>query len=208
LFAGHVGAALIIKQAAPGVGLGKLVAGALLLDTLLGLFVLFGLESVRVPDAFPALHFLRFDFPVSHGLLAAISWSLIALAIVRKKWGIEAGNAVGLAVFSHWPLDAIEHEPELPLALGSPMVGLSLWHILPLAIALEAALVAGGLVAYWPVARGRRVGVAIAACVTVALTATQLFATEPPSLRVEAVSWVLTAPFLGLLFGWLDQERR
>jgi len=120
VFAGHVGAALIVKRAAPGVGLGKLVAGALLLDSLLGVFVLAGLESVKVPDDFASLHFLRFDFPVSHGLLAALSWSLVALALVRKKWGVEAGNAVGLAVFSHWPLDAIEHEPELPLALGSP----------------------------------------------------------------------------------------
>ncbi|TMB31345.1 MAG: hypothetical protein E6J62_00230 [Deltaproteobacteria bacterium] len=208
MFAGHVGAALIVKRAAPGVGLGKLVAGALLLDTLLGVFVLAGLESVKVPDDFAALHFLRFDFPVSHGFLAAVSWSLIALAIVRKKWGNEAGNAVGLAVFSHWPLDAIEHEPELPLALGSPMVGLSLWHILPLAIALEAVIVAGGLVAYWPVGRGRRPLVAIAAGAIVLLTATQLFATGSPSLRVEAVSWIVTAPLLGLLFGWLDQERR
>jgi hypothetical protein len=88
------------------------------------------------------------------------------------------------------------------------MVGLSLWHVLPLAIALEAVLVLAGLVAYWPVASGRRVGVAIAACVTVLLTATQLFATEPPSLRVETISWILTAPLLGALFGWLNQERR
>jgi len=209
VFAGHVGAALIVKKAAPGVGLGKLVAAALLLDTLLGMFVLAGLESVRVPDDFARLHFLRFDFPVSHGLLATVSWSLIALAIVRNKWGIEAGNAVGLAVFSHWPLDAIEHEPELPLALGSPAVGLSLWHVLPLAIALEAALVAAGLFAYWPLASGRRrAGVTIAACATVALSATQLFATEPPSVRAEAVSWMLAAPLFGALFGWLDQERR
>jgi hypothetical protein len=208
VFAGHVGAALIVKRAAPGVGLGKLVAGALLLDSLLGVFVLAGLESVKVPDDFASLHFLRFDFPVSHGLLAALSWSLVALALVRKKWGVEAGNAVGLAVFSHWPLDVIEHEPELPLALGSPVVGLSLWHFLPLAIALEAALVAGGLVAYWPVARGRRIGVAIAACAVMALTATQLFATEPPSLRVEAISWIAMTALLGALFGWLDQERR
>jgi len=208
VFAGHVGAALIVKRAAPGVGLGKLVAAALLLDSLLGIFVFAGLESVRIPDDFAALHFLRFDFPVSHGLLAALSWSLVTLAIVRQKWGVDAGNAVGLAVFSHWPLDAIEHEPELPLAVGSPMVGLSLWHVLPLAIALEAVLVAAGIVAYWPVASGRRAGVAIAACVTLLLTATQLFATTAPSVRVEAISWILAAPLLGALFGWLDQERR
>jgi hypothetical protein len=50
VFAGHVGAALIVKRAAPGVGLGKLVAAALLLDSLLGVFVLAGLEQVRIPD--------------------------------------------------------------------------------------------------------------------------------------------------------------
>jgi hypothetical protein len=208
VFAGHVGAALIVKRAAPGVGLGKLVAGALLLDSLLGVFVLFGLETVKVPENYPALHFLNFDFPVSHGLVASIAWSLIALALVRQRYGIVAGNAVGLAVFSHWPLDAIEHEPELALAYGEPQVGLSLWHILPAAIAFEAVLVAAGLLAYWPVARGRRRGVAIAALATVAMTATQLFAVEPPNIKLEAVSWILAAPIFGVLFGWLDQERR
>jgi hypothetical protein len=208
VFAGHVGAALIVKRAAPGVGLGKLVAAALLLDSLLGVFVLLGLESVKVPESYALFHFLDFDFPVSHGLLAAVSWSLIALAIVRQRYGNEAGNAVGLAVFSHWPLDAIEHEPELPLAYGPPQVGLSLWHVLPVAIALEAVLVAVGLALYWPVARGRRVGVAIAAGATVAMTATQLFATEPPDIRLEAITWILSAPIFGALFGWLDHERR
>jgi hypothetical protein len=51
-------------------------------------------------------------------------------------------------------------------------------------------------------------GVAIAACVIVALTATQLFGTAPPSVRVEAISWIVMTPLLGVLFGWLDQEPR
>jgi hypothetical protein len=207
VFAGHVGAALIVKRAAPGVGLGKLVAGALLLDSLLGVFVLAGLEQVRIPDDYPSLHYLQFDFPVSHGFLAAVAWSLVALALVQKQYGAEAGNAVGLAVFSHWPLDAIEHEPELPLLYGSPLIGLSLWRILPVAILLEAILVAAGIALYWPLGRRRRRGVAIAAVITVAMTATQLFATEPPSIRGEAVAWILAAPLFGAIFGWLDQDR-
>jgi hypothetical protein len=207
VFAGHVGAALIVKRAAPGVGLGKLVAAALLLDSLLGVFVLAGLEQVRIPDDYAILHYLQFDFPVSHGFLAAVSWSLMALAIVRQRYGAEAGNAVGLAVFTHWPLDAIEHEPELPLVYGQPMVGLALWRILPLAILLEAILVGVGIALYWPLGRRRRRGVAIVAVITVAMTATQLFATQPPSIRMEGVTWILVAPVLGAIFGWLDQDR-
>ncbi|MFL5395540.1 MAG: hypothetical protein ACJ79D_20385 [Myxococcales bacterium] len=207
MFAGHVGAALIVKRAAPGVGLGKLVAGALLLDSLLGVFVLAGLEQVKIPDDYPILHYLQFDFPVSHGFLAAVSWALVALAIVQKRYGAEAGNAVGLAVFTHWPLDAIEHEPELPLVYGQPMIGLSLWRVLPVAILLEALLVGAGIALYWRLGRRRRRGVAIAAVVILAMTATQLFATQPPSIRGEAVTWILVAPIFGLLFGWLDQDR-
>jgi hypothetical protein len=207
VFAGHVGAALIVKRAAPGVGLGKLVAGALLLDSLLGVFVLAGLEQVKIPDDYPILHYLQFDFPVSHGFLAAVSWALVTLAIVQKRYGAEAGNAVGLAVFTHWPLDAIEHEPELPLVYGQPMIGLSLWRVLPVAILLEAVLVAAGIALYWRLGRRRRRGVAIAAVVILAMTATQLFATQPPSIRGEAVTWILVAPVFGLLFGWLDQDR-
>ncbi|MFL5375650.1 MAG: hypothetical protein ACJ78T_16765 [Myxococcales bacterium] len=207
MFAGHVGAALIVKRAAPGVGLGKLVAGALLLDSLLGVFVLAGLEQVKIPDDYPILHYLQFDFPVSHGFLATVSWALVALAIVQKRYGAEAGNAVGIAVFTHWPLDAIEHEPELPLVYGQPMIGLSLWRVLPVAILLEAVLVGAGIALYWRLGRRRRRGVAIAAVVILAMTATQLFATQPPSIRGEAVTWILVAPMFGLLFGWLDQDR-
>jgi len=207
VFAGHVGAALIVKRAAPGVGLGKLVAGALLLDSLLGVFVFAGLERVKIPDDYPTLHYLQFDFPVSHGFLAAVSWALVALAIVRQRYGVEAGNAVGLAVFTHWPLDAIEHEPELPLVYGEPMIGLGLWRVLPVAILLEGILVAAGIALYWPLGRRRRRGVAIAALVTLAMTATQLFATQPPSIRGEGVWWILVAPVFGAIFGWLDQDR-
>ncbi|HVI24493.1 MAG TPA: hypothetical protein VM691_13470 [Myxococcales bacterium] len=110
-------------------------------------------------------------------------------------------------MFTHWPLDAIEHEPELPLVYGQPMIGLSLWRVLPVAILLEAVLVAAGIALYWRLGRRRRRGVAIAAVVILAMTATQLFATQPPSIRGEAVTWILVAPVFGLLFGWLDQDR-
>lgn len=70
MFVGHLGVALGLKRAEPRLNLGLLCFATLLLDFLLGLFVLLGIEQVHVPATYAALHYLTFTFPFSHGLLA------------------------------------------------------------------------------------------------------------------------------------------
>src|SRR5271165_6277606 len=145
MFLGHVGVGLAFKRAVPSVSAGWLVAGALLLDFLLGLFVLAGFEQVYVPADFARRHYLTFSFPWSHGLLATLVWSALAAGVtaglVRGPARGWAALAVAAAVASHFLCDAVEHLPELPL-LGptSPQLGLGLWRWMPWALALEAAL--------------------------------------------------------------------
>jgi hypothetical protein len=39
---------------------------------------------------------------------------------------------LALLVVSHWPLDAVVHRPDLPLAPGeSALIGLGLWNSMP-----------------------------------------------------------------------------
>jgi hypothetical protein len=56
---------------------------------------------------------------------------------------------VGLAVFSHYPLDVLVHVPDLPLTGNdSAKLGLALWNNRVATMALEALVFAGGLAIY------------------------------------------------------------
>src|SRR5579871_1880801 len=150
MFAGHIGAAMAIGRAERSVNIGVFIAAALLLDLALWLFVLLGWESVAIPADFASAHQVAYVFPYSHGLVASVGWSALAGVVgfafysrLQTRW--RAAALIGLAVFSHWLLDALVHRPELPL-LGSAshMVGFGLWNDMPLALAVETAIVGVG----------------------------------------------------------------
>jgi membrane-bound metal-dependent hydrolase YbcI (DUF457 family) len=217
MFAGHIGAALALGRVERRVNLGAFVCAALLLDVVLWLFVLLGWESVTIPADFGRTHQPAFVFPYSHGLLAAIAWSALA-GIATALWcarrradALRAAAWVGLAVFSHWLLDALVHAPELPLAgEHSTKVGFGLWNSMPVALAVEALIAVGGLwlfVAGAQLARGRKI--ALTALVLVALAFTVLgmtVAPAPPSITAMASSSLVTIVVVCALAGWLGKR--
>jgi len=215
MFLGHVGVGLALKRWAPSCSAGVLVAGALLLDWLLGLFVLAGVEEVHVPADFAQAHFLTFTFPWSHGLLATLVWSALGAAVAAvllrgpaRAWG---ALVVASAVASHFLCDVVEHVPELPL-LGptSTRVGLGLWRAMPWALALEVALAALGLWLYRRATPGGfpwGMALFLLGVAAVALPG-QLLSAEAPPRGFLVATWLLQAPLLGLLAGWVDARRR
>ena len=119
---------------------------------------------------------------------------------------------MGLAVFSNFILDWMVHIPELSL-LGddSLKIGLGLWNNLPLALALETALVVIGFAFYILMVKPKtslaRYGLAgLVLLVTVLTVAGMLFAETPPPASGAAISWIFQ-PFLicGLAF-WIDKK--
>src|SRR3989339_132004 len=120
MFIGHYAVALAAKKGAPKVSLGTLFIAAQLVDLLWPLFLLLGLEHVRIDPgntAFTPLDF--YDYPITHSLVGAVGWSML-LGGVYYGFRRERKSAVviGLVVFSHWILDLITHRPDLPLGLG------------------------------------------------------------------------------------------
>ncbi|HSP20090.1 MAG TPA: hypothetical protein VLQ79_11280, partial [Myxococcaceae bacterium] len=75
MFVGHLGVGLALSAGSRRFRLGTLLGAALLLDVLLGVFVLAGWERVIVPPDFAATHYLEFEFPYSHGLVATLVWA-------------------------------------------------------------------------------------------------------------------------------------
>jgi hypothetical protein len=218
MFVGHVGAGLAIARAEPRVNAGVFVGAALLLDVVLWVLVLLGIEHATIPRDFAQRHIATFEFPYSHGLVAALVWSALAGAIVvaprsaLRPYAARVGLLVGAAVSSHWVLDVLVHVPELPLVgPASPQLGLALWESPPQAIALEVAIAVIGLWLYLGGAalpRAKKVALAVLVLLlTVFTIAGMTVAPPPPSAAAMAGSSLATLLVVCGLFVWLDMAR-
>ncbi len=91
-----------------------------------------------------------YDYPISHSLLTVLLWSLAVGAIYYMVTRYSRGAwIVGIAILSHWILDALVHRPDLPLRPGgATLVGLGLWNSWPRSIAAEVAIFLSGVILY------------------------------------------------------------
>lgn len=217
MFAGHVGAGLAFARLERRVNVGVFVASALLLDIVLWILVLLGRESIVLPADFASTRQPQFTFPFSHGLVASLLWAALAggalYASASRLGAFRARAALlaGTAVFSHWSLDALVHRSELPV-VGSLTAGLGLWDQLPLALGVETGILFFGMGAFLTASdlpRGRSIGIAAVALLTLALTLTGMsVAPPPPSASVMASSSLVTLVVVCALSSWLGRRPR
>jgi len=156
MFVGHLALALAAKRSAPRLSLGWLVAAVTTLDLLWPVFLLVGIERVRISSGATAFNPLIFNsYPWSHSLVMALVWGLLLAVLVRALRGTDSPTGLLVAlVVSHWVLDLISHAPDMPLWPGnSPRFGLGLWQSIPATLSLEGALWVFGIALYQ---RGRR----------------------------------------------------
>jgi len=119
MLVGHIGAAMVAKQAAPRLSFGTLVLAALAADVLLFTFVLTGLEDVRFRTSTePAAYYAPLQVAFSHSLVTLAMIGVAAGAFcarrTRSKW---AAAVLGMTTASHWVLDLPTHEA-LPVSPG------------------------------------------------------------------------------------------
>ena len=208
MFVGHTAVALAAKARAPETSLGVLVAAVFGLDLLWPLFLLLGIERVRIEPGNTTVTPLAFDsYPWSHSLLMAIVWGAVLALVVRRR-----AVLIALLVVSHWVLDVVTHRPDLPLWPGSssPLLGLGLWNSIPGTLLVEGLLFAIGIAIYLRATRARdRIGgVAIWALLVFqgAIWASTPWAPPPPSAR--ALAWVGLATWLFVPWAtWIDRHR-
>ncbi len=187
---------------------------AFLCDVLLGVFAALGWETWQVPPDYASRHYLMFDFPYSHGLLACMLWSLaaalVALWISGRK---RAALVAAIALASHFFLDALVHVRGLPVSgRGSYKIGLALWNHLGVALALEVLMAVAALLLYFqgtrPSGRLGRYGMPVCvAFLTVLLVGGQATSTAVPGARGLILSWILAPLAFSALVFWLDRQR-
>jgi len=150
MFIGHIAVALAGKRMVPSVSLATWLASVQLVDLLWPLFLLTGLEHVRVAPGITRFTPLDFyDYPITHSLIGAVCWAVLfggGWMIVRRNTRVAALLAAG--VVSHWVLDAISHRPDMPVLPHGPYVGLGLWNSVAATLLVELTMFAAAIAVY------------------------------------------------------------
>jgi hypothetical protein len=218
MFLGHYGVALALKRAEPKLSLGTLFVAVQLLDLLWGIFVLLGWEHARIiPGSTAVTPFEFWDYPISHSLIGALAWSIVAAACyyswptrdTARHW--QAAGIVGAAVFSHYLFDVLVHVPDLPiLGNDSPKLGLGLWNHPVATLVAELLAFGAGLLVYlglrskrYPVRAGR---LAVVVIVLLGVYFASVYGPVPPNMKVVAISDIGFILSIALIAAWADRR--
>ena len=212
MFLGHYGLAFAAKKLAPRTSLGTLALAAQLADEVWPILVLLGIEQVRIrPEMQPTLVLDFVHYPISHSLatqlVAGLVFGLIYFAVRKDKRGAWVAGAL---VPSHWVLDLLVHEPDLPIWPGGPKVGLGLWRSMAGTFVAEALLFGGGFAVYLRATKARdgigRFGAWGFAAVLGLLYIASMAGPPPASVPGVAYSALILWLFAALAY-WVDSHR-
>jgi membrane-bound metal-dependent hydrolase YbcI (DUF457 family) len=213
MFVGHFAVGFASKRLAPRTSLGWLMVAPLFLDLLWPIFLLLGLEHVRItpnPNPFLTLEFT--SYPWSHSLVMTLVWALAFALVYRWRTGDGvAALVLAAGVTSHWVLDWVTHRPDLPWLPGvAARAGLGLWNSPIATMIVEGAMFAAGVAIYLRMTRAKdRVGsIATWAFIVtlVALYFANLSGPPPPSERVLGIVGQIGWVFAAWIF-WFDAHR-
>jgi membrane-bound metal-dependent hydrolase YbcI (DUF457 family) len=215
MFVGHYGPSFAAKAWNKTLPLWVLFLAVQLVDVLWAIFVLLGVEKVRIVPGITKTNALDLYYmPYTHSLVAAVVWSAVAGAaylLRRRSRGLQGAGLVGAAVFSHWVLDWLVHRPDLPLYDDALKLGLGLWNFPAPAFLLEAALLFGGMGLYLrgtkPLARGGRFGMPVFGIVMLAIQGSVFFGPPPPSGQAAALMALFSYALFAAAAHWLERKR-
>ncbi len=210
MFVGHYGVSFAAKKLEPELPLWLLFIAVQLLDVLWAPFVLLGIEKVRIVPGFTATNPLDLYYmPYTHGLVAALGWSVVAALAYRflaRGASRRAATIVGIAVFSHWVLDFLVHRPDLPLYDNTAKVGLGLWNLPALALGLEAASLFGGMWLYLKLGPVRRTAFLVFGVIMLAIQVYVFFGPPPSSANAAAATAIVAYALFAFIIRVLERK--
>lgn len=207
MFVGHLAIALAGRKASPRTSLVWFVVAANLVDLIWPIFLLVGLERVRIDPGNTAFTPLAFEsYPWTHSLLMGVLWGA-ALAGVARCFGVSARAAalIGAVVASHWVLDFVTHRPDLPLwPWPSGSYGLGLWNFVTATFAIEGLMWLAAIVTFLSARRLRGVQGVVAfwsfVLVSTLLWASGPFSPPPPDAR--SLAWFALTGWIVVPWSW------
>jgi membrane-bound metal-dependent hydrolase YbcI (DUF457 family) len=160
---GHFAIGLIGKRLEPKLSLGTLFLASLLCDLLWCVFMIAGIEHVRIRPGITITPGMRAidvleasEIAYSHSLLMTAVWGVL-LGLLYFSWrrNRRAAWVLVAAVLSHWVLDVISHPPDMPLMPGAVQqrFGLGLWNSIPATLVIEGAVWTVAVILYVRAAR-------------------------------------------------------
>ena len=213
MFIGHFGVGLASKKLDKKISLGTMFLASQFIDLIWPLFLLFGLEKVKIDPGnteFTPLDFVK--YPFSHSFIAVLFWGfLFGLIYFLIKKNLKGSILLGVLVFSHWILDLITHRPDLPFTLrGETKLGFGLWNSVILTLLIEGAVFAFGVYIYLRITKANsRTGIVSLWSLIIFLVVVYLMNTfGPPPPAEGTIAYMGLSMWLLVAWGyWIDRNR-
>jgi hypothetical protein len=213
MFIGHFAVGFAAKRAQPAVSLGTLFIAAQWLDLLWPILLLLGFEKVEVASGSNPVVPLSFvHYPYSHGLVAVMGWSVLAGLLY---WFVnrngKAAVTIALCVLSHWVLDLLVHDPDLPLVMdSSSKLGLGLWNHKLIALFVESLIFILGVFLYFRAttsqSKGNRIALWTLVLFLYAIQIANFYGPAPTDMK--AVAWAGMLQWIFVVWAYLVDRNR
>ncbi len=150
MFIGHWSASLVAATHKDAPSLPVLFIAAQLVDWAFFLFVMVGIESMRITPGISVMSPMDLNhMPYTHSLLGAAVWAAGFGAVIFVASRNRIAAIIGaLVVLSHWFIDLLVHVPDLTVAGNPPKLGFGLWNYPAIEMPLELVLTFGALWLY------------------------------------------------------------
>lgn len=186
MFIGHWAPAMVAATHKDAPSLPLLFVAAQLVDWAFFLFLIFGIEAMRVTPGISVMNPMDlYHMPYTHSLLGSAAWAAgfgaLIFAVSRNR---TAAIIAAFVVLSHWFLDLLVHVPDLTIAGSEPKLGLGLWNHPAIEMPLELLLTFGALWLYARKAKPRLVPLLALAAIMLALQAVNWFGPVEPEITL------------------------
>ncbi len=186
MFIGHWAPALFAATHKDAPSLPLLFIAAQLVDWAFFLFLIFGIEAMRVTPGLSAMNPMDlYHMPYTHSLVGSCIWAVgfggLIYAVTRNRM---AAVMAALVVLSHWFLDLLVHVPDLTVAGNTPKLGLGLWNHPAIAMPLELALTFGALWFYASKAKPKAIPFFALVAIMLVLQAVNWFGPVEPEVTL------------------------
>lgn len=150
MFIGHWSASLVAATHKDAPSLPVLFIAAQLVDWAFFLFVMVGIESMRITPGISVMSPMDlYHMPYTHSLLGSAVWAAGFGAVIFVASRNRIAAIIGaLVVLSHWFIDLLVHVPDLTVAGNPPKLGFGLWNYPAIEMPLELVLTFGALWLY------------------------------------------------------------